>query len=168
MVRTALTAATVLFCAASAQASTPDARAIMMDRSGAETGEVEIREAQGGLLFRVDVGGLTGWHGFHVHETGDCSGDFSGAGGHYSPDGNGHGYLSDDGPHAGDLPNIHGGDDGRALVDFYSGTLTLTGGDAPILDEDGSAIIIHENADTYMDEAGAGDRIACGVIEPAN
>ena len=34
-----------------------------------------------------------------------------------------------------------------------------------LMDDDGTAVIVHENADTYGEEAGAGDRIACGVIE---
>ena len=38
---------------------------------------------------------------------------------------------------------------------------------APItlsLTADGSAIIVHEKPDTYGEDAGAGGRVACGVI----
>jgi Cu-Zn family superoxide dismutase len=40
-------------------------------------------------------------------------------------------------------------------------------GTAPLLDEDGSAFIIHENADDHMTQpiGGAAGRIACGVIK---
>ncbi len=34
-----------------------------------------------------------------------------------------------------------------------------------LFDDDGSAIILHAKPDSYGTEAGAGDRIACGVIE---
>ena len=36
-----------------------------------------------------------------------------------------------------------------------------------MLDEDGSAIVVHENADNRMTQpiGGAGGRIACGVID---
>ena len=38
----------------------------------------------------------------------------------------------------------------------------------PLLDEDGSAVIIHENPDAHLTQpiGGAGGRIACGIIEP--
>ena len=38
------------------------------------------------------------------------------------------------------------------------------GAESTLFDEDGSAVIVHVNPDTYQAEAGAGDRIACGVI----
>lgn len=34
-----------------------------------------------------------------------------------------------------------------------------------LLDDDSSAIVVHEHADTYMDPASAGGRLACGVVE---
>jgi superoxide dismutase, Cu-Zn family len=39
---------------------------------------------------------------------------------------------------------------------------------APLLDQDGSALVIHAGVDDYVsDPAGnAGDRIACGVVTP--
>lgn len=74
--------------------------------------------------------------------------------------------MNDEGPHAGDLPNIYAGPDGTARADFYSEAITLASGeDTSVLDEDGSAIIVHEKPDTYGAEAGAGGRVACGVIQ---
>ena len=41
----------------------------------------------GKVYVRIDINGLPSNRkfGFHVHEKGDCSGDFSGAGGHFNP-----------------------------------------------------------------------------------
>jgi Cu-Zn family superoxide dismutase len=36
---------------------------------------------------------------------------------------------------------------------------------AQLLDGDSSAIVVHEQADSYMDPASAGGRLACGVVE---
>ena len=44
------------------------------------------------------------------------------------------------------------------------GRLSVAEGTAPLMDDDGSALIIHENGDTYQSDAGAGGRVACGVI----
>ena len=45
----------------------------------------------------------------------------------------------------------------------------MTGGEAPLDDEDGSALMIHSGADDYASQPSgdAGSRIACGVIYPA-
>jgi len=102
-----------------------------------------------------------GAHGFHLHETGACSPDFEAAGGHFAPDGNAHGYFSESGPHAGDLPMIHVDTDGNAMADFYT---QLTSLDA-LMDDDGAAAIVHAEPDTYRDPSETGDRVACGVIE---
>lgn len=143
----------------------PDATATLTNRDGAEAGRVEIHETAQGLLFRVDARNLPqGWHGFHIHETADCSGDFKAAGGHYAPGGQGHGFATKEGAHAGDLPNIHAGEDGVAKADMHAVGLSLDGNMAPLMDEDGSALIVHAKADSYQDSAGAGDRIACGEI----
>ena len=47
----------------------------------------------GGILVEAEIFGLpnisrensSDFYGIHIHERGDCSGDFSGAGGHYNP-----------------------------------------------------------------------------------
>jgi Cu-Zn family superoxide dismutase len=45
--------------------------------------------------------------------------------------------------------------------------VTLEGGEHPLLDEDGSTLIIHEAADDHMSQpiGAAGGRVACGLIE---
>ena len=145
----------------------PAAGASLMTPDGTAAGQVEIFETvDGGTLFQVTLEGLPeGWHGFHVHETGQCGDDFAAAGDHYQGDGGEHGLLAGDAAHAGDLPNVYVNAEGMAMVHVHSARLTLEGGAAPMMDGDGSAIIVHESPDSYMQEAGAGGRIACGVIE---
>ncbi|MBY6002763.1 superoxide dismutase family protein [Salipiger bermudensis] len=171
-----LAAVTATGLAAGAQAQdamggeSPGALAMLKDTNGATVGMAELYETAEGVLIRVEADGIPeGWHGFHLHETGDCSAaDFTSAGGHYAPEGKAHGLLSGEAPHAGDLPNVYATADGHVAADMASTALTLQGGEAPILDSDGSAFIIHEGPDSYGDEAGAGARIACGIVEAAS
>ncbi len=129
-------------------------------------GLVTLTQGSRGVLVSADLTGLTpGAHGFHIHETGSCEPDFSAAGDHFAPEGMEHGYFNQDGHHAGDMPNIHATEDGTVRADVFNGDITLESGEAnSILDADGSAIIVHEKADTYGADAGAGGRVGCGVI----
>jgi superoxide dismutase, Cu-Zn family len=141
----------------------------MKGPDGTEHGTVTVTPTPNGLLFAAELTGLPdGEHGFHVHTTGACEGNFDSAGGHYNPTDKAHGYMAENGPHAGDLPNFFAAD-GTAKFHAFSADMTLTGGDAPARDSDGSAIMVHEGPDDYMtDPSGhSGGRIACGVIEPA-
>ena len=143
------------------------AAASMSGPDGAAMGRVELTQGPNGVLISGDVYGLSpGPQGFHVHSVGACSPDFSAAGGHFAPDGEGHGFMHAAGHHAGDLPNIHAGADGSARVDHFTSKLTLApDGDTSLFDDDGSAVIIHAMPDSYGADPGAGDRAACGVIE---
>ena len=86
------------------------ATASMSGPDGAPMGSVTLTQGPNGLLVSVDMTGLPpGWHGFHLHETGSCSPDFSAAGGHYSPGGHGHGFMHSSPHHPGDMPNIYAG-----------------------------------------------------------
>jgi Cu-Zn family superoxide dismutase len=75
--------------------------------------------------------------------------------------------MNPEGPHAGDMPNLHVPEGGKLQIEVLNPTVTLTA-ESALLDEDGSAVVIHTGADDYQtDPAGnAGDRIACGVIAP--
>lgn len=143
------------------------AEAAMRGLDGAAMGTVELTQGPNGVLISADVYGLSpGPHGFHIHAVGACAPDFSAAGGHFAPDGEGHGFMHADGSHAGDLPNIHAGADGSARADHFTSKLTLVpDDDTSLFDEDGSAVIIHAMPDSYGAEPGAGDRVACGVIK---
>ena len=116
----------------------------------------------------VEVAGLPpGPHGIHLHAAGACTPDFTHATGHINPEGVPHGLRHPDGPDNGDLPNLYVGADGSAMAEFFTTLVSVAGGDMPaLLDEDGSAVIIHEHPDDHLTQpiGGAGGRIACGVI----
>ncbi|MFT3732637.1 MAG: superoxide dismutase family protein [Hyphomicrobium sp.] len=135
---------------------------------GSSAGTITLTEVAAGVLLKVDLKGLPpGAHGFHVHEAGKCEGDFSSASAIYNPLGAKHGFLNDEGPMAGDLPNIVAGPDGTARAELMSTYLHLNmNDDETLFDADGSSIVIYEKADDYQsDPEGGGDkRIGCGVI----
>lgn len=145
------------------------ASAQLVGPNGEEMGRVEMIQGPHGVLVTVDATGLApGRHGFHIHQTGQCQGpSFESAGDHYAPEGHGHGFLSDEGYHAGDLPNLYADANGTARAEYFATGVSLGDG-APntLFDQDGSAFIIHERLDSYGDQAGAGGRVACGVITP--
>ncbi|NKC29742.1 superoxide dismutase family protein [Falsiroseomonas selenitidurans] len=146
----------------------------MRNAEGQSVGTVTVRPLRHGTLFVADLRNLPpGPHGFHLHEHGRCEAPgFQSAGGHYNPNGAEHGFDSARGPHVGDLPNIHVTQQGTAQAEFISSRVSLGGeqaqaggtGPFPLLDSDGSAIMIHAQADDYRDGDSAGRRIACGVI----
>ena len=151
------------------------AAAELVDRDGNVIGDVNFSEpADGEQFVTVQVGieqatGLEpGDYGFHIHETGRCDApDFTSAGGHFNPTGASHGLLDPEGPHAGDLPNLHVGEDGAVTYVVSTALVTLNEGERALFDADGSAVILHAQADDYLTDpgGGSGDRIACGVIE---
>lgn len=159
---------TAILAGTAAFAADPDATADLKGQDGSDMGQVTITQGPRGVLIHAEAKGLTeGWHGFHVHKTGSCEDGFEAAGGHYAPEENAHGLMNDGGAHAGDLPSIHAGPDGNARAEFYSTRLSVDGDSAPLMDDDGSTIMIHAKDDSYGEEAGAGDRVACGVVEAA-
>ncbi|MYH40382.1 MAG: superoxide dismutase family protein [Chloroflexi bacterium] len=143
------------------------ARATLAAPDGDAMGQVTLTQTATGVLISAELTGLSpGAHGFHIHGVGACAPDFTAAGSHFAPGGEPHGYLAEGGPHAGDLPNIYGSDDGTARADYFTGAVTLdSDADHSLFDEDGSAFIVHADPDDYRDVASAGARIACGVIE---
>ena len=145
------------------------ASAVLKDASGKEVGAATLTVTPSGVLISLDLTAVPpGEHGFHVHTTGKCEPpDFKSAGPHFNPDQTKHGFMTPEGPHAGDLPNLHVPADGKLQVEVLEPNVTLSG-EAPLLDADGSALVIHAGADDYKtDPAGnSGNRIACGVITP--
>lgn len=145
------------------------ARAEMVDVEGRGLGAVILNENAGEVALAGALIGLPpGEHGFHIHETGACDPPgFESAGGHLAPAGNPHGFHAAGGPHAGDLSNLVAGPDSIATVEFETSLVSLHGGDAPLLDDDGSALVVHADPDDYVSQpaGNAGARIACGVIE---
>jgi Cu-Zn family superoxide dismutase len=143
----------------------------LKDAQGSKVGEASLRPSPNGVLFDVTLTGATaGDHALHIHQTGRCDPpDFKSAGGHFRPAGKEHGFLDPNGPHAGDLPNLHVPPGGRLEVEVLADHVTLDEGANALLDSDGAALVMHAKADDYRtDPAGAaGDRVACGVIEAA-
>jgi Cu-Zn family superoxide dismutase len=152
-------------------ASAQDAKsatAELKDTNGEVVGMVELRDTPNGVWVNASIAGLPqGTHGFHIHETGKCEGDFKSAGGHFAPAGNKHGILVEGGPHAGDMPNIHVPSDGRLNFEVFAPAVTLDeGAEGSLFDSDGSAIMVHSGVDDYKSQPSgdAGARIACGVV----
>lgn len=148
-------------------AATPDGRmatAALVDGAGRAVGRAAAREVAGGLRVTLDVRGLAaGTHGAHLHTVGACTlPDFVSAGPHWNPAGSKHGSMNPQGPHAGDLPNLIVGRDGRGTLGVVLAGATLDG----LLDADGGAVVVHAAADDLMtDPSGnSGARIACGVL----
>ena len=166
MWKTVATAAILAASGHAVAAQQASATATLMDREGAEIGSATLTETASGVTQVVVTASdiPEGVHGVHVHETGDCStDDFTSAGGHFAGDAQ-HGIMVDGGPHPGDLPNAHVQSDGALAMEAFKTDLPL--GDM-VLDDDGSAVIVHAGADDYESQpAGdAGERIACGVLE---
>jgi Cu-Zn family superoxide dismutase len=166
---------TAFAVAALADDDGPKAHATLIGIDGQEVGQASFTQGPTGVLILVQLHGLpTGPHGTHLHAVGSCeaAGGFESAGPHIGADHAKHGLLANDGPHAGDLPSVDVDATGEANVEFLTATLSVLPGDSDhaLLDDDASAIVVHENADdqTTQPGGGTGKRIACGVIDAAD
>jgi superoxide dismutase, Cu-Zn family len=140
------------------------ATAAMVTATGQPVGRATATEVAGGVRVTLDARGLTpGVHGAHLHTVGRCDApDFASAGPHWNPANTKHGTLNPQGPHAGDLPNLTIGPDGRGTLAITLAGATLAG----MLDADGTAMIVHTAADDLVtDPSGnSGGRVACGAL----
>lgn len=93
----------------------------------------------------------TGIFGFHIHETGECEGDFSSAGGHLG---------------SGEHPN-HMGDMSPIFSTGGNGFLVFATDRFSIGDVLGKSVILHEDPDDFTTQpsGNSGARIACGIIK---
>jgi|GEM_PF-249893 len=153
--------------AAGGAAAGPAATAELADPNGKQMGSITVQDTPSGMLHVSFVlkDLPAGTRAMHIHEVGKCEGPaFESAGGHLAG-GKEHGALTPGGPHIGDMPNITPAADGSA-----TGELFLSGPKvADVLDDDGSAVIVHAKADDYASQpsGAAGDRVACGVFTAA-
>lgn len=133
-------------------------------------GYMTVMDIPNGTEVTVEVSGLPhykpaqegqspiGPHGFHIHQTGDCSGGdssepFPNTGEHWNPTNQPHGN------HAGDFPVLFS-NDGYTRMSFFTNKFTAK-------DVVGKSIIIHENPDDYRTQpsGNSGKKIGCGVIK---
>lgn len=158
-------------CASLRTAAPASATAIVRTATGTELGTLRLDAVPGGVRVSGQLTGLTpGAHGIHFHAVGRCDGpEFTSAGPHFNPAGRRHGLTNPDGPHAGDMPAIAAGTDGRATVNFLSRIATLDGATNGLLDADGTAVVVHAaNDDQRTDPSGnSGARVACGLVASA-
>jgi len=165
-----LTAAAAAVLLAACQ-TTPDAplraTAQLQPTKGNKTiGEATFEQVGDKVRVTVIVEGLKPGqeHGLHIHEAGDCSsGDGMSTKGHFNPQGKPHGQHSSPERHAGDLPSLRAGKDGRAKVEATVDVITVNPGATSIVDR---GLIVHADPDDYKTQptGNAGARIACGVI----
>lgn len=180
------------------------ARAVMRTTAGERIGAVEFWN-DSSCVTRVvakigqfdltggETGLTEGFHGFHVHTVGTCDPDatdaagnpspYFTAGSHWNPDGDNHGN------HRGDLPPLLATSVGLARANVLADRIAIK----RLFDDDGSAVIIHQDADNLAhvpartsdggeryhshlsDELGpdattlatgdGGSRFACGVVK---
>jgi Cu-Zn family superoxide dismutase len=144
------------------------ARAEIRNAGGQPVGAATLTQVGRALRIVVEVQGLPpGAKAVHVHAAGRCEAPgFTSAGDHFNPHGRQHGALNPAGPHAGDLPNITIGADGKGRLETTTELMTLLSGPASLFDGDGSALVIHAAPDDYRTDptGNSGARSACGVI----
>lgn len=145
------------------------AKATLVDPQGQKVGEAQLAETPQGVKITLQVENLPpGVHALHIHAKGLCEPPgFLTAGGHFNPFGKEHGLKNPKGPHAGDLPNLVVGADGKEDYETIDTLVTLKPGKKnSLFQPGGTSLVIHEGPDDYLtNPAGnAGPRIACGVI----
>ena len=140
----------------------------LYDAQNQQVGTVTVTQATRDSV-RVAVRGTrlpAGTHGTHLHAVGRCEAPgFTTAGAHLNPTNRQHGLRNPAGPHLGDLPNMTVGANGQGTLESTVAG-SLTPGQAPIFDADGTSLVVHASADDNVtDPSGnSGARIACAVI----
>lgn len=131
-------------------------------------GDVLFYQLDNGVYIKAYIVGIpmtnskgepTRFHGFHIHERGDCfvgsqDNQFPNTGNHYNPNNLEHPF------HAGDLPPILA-NDGIGILCFYTTSFTVRN----IIER---SIILHEGPDDFTSQpsGNSGSKIACGKIMP--
>lgn len=162
-----LTAAALTGCAGIS--NDPSATAELKPTQGSTvSGKVHfVQHTHGMVKVSGQVSGLkpNSEHGFHIHETGDCSSaDGSSAGGHFNPANTAHGKHGQGTRHAGDLPSLRANANGMAVVQYETSQISLGQGANNIA---GRGLIVHAEPDDFTSQptGNAGARLACAVIQ---
>ena len=163
---------------ANAQAAQAGPKTVwIVGADGRAIGQASFLEGPNGVLMRLEFSERAlspGWHGLHLHMRGDCSdpaAGFQASGGHMGMARRvKHGLMNADGPEAGDLPNIFAPPAGLFAAEIFAPHVTLGPVEVdhrlPLLDEDGSALVIHAGPDDQQSQpiGGAGPRVGCAAI----
>lgn len=140
----------------------------MVDSENKSIGTIQLQEQASGVKLTLDLKGLPpGEHALHIHDKGDCKPpNFKSAGEHLNPEKKKHGLLHPKGAHAGDLPNIIVGEDGKVKGEIMAAKATLLEGKNSLFTRLGTTIVITEEKDDGMTQpdGDSGARIACGRI----
>ena len=145
--------AAAIFClsfpAGALAADATSAHAKLKDAQGQQVGTATFTGTEGGVKLTVEVKGLPpGPHGIHVHGAGKCEApEFKSAGAHFNPSHKKHGLESPEGHHAGDLPNVTVGADGKGTFSATLHGATLGQGPTSLLNPEGTALVIHAGPD---------------------
>ncbi len=163
---TLITTAALMGACASAPSGLRATAQLQATTGNTASGSVSFVQAAGKVRVSGEVRGLkpNAEHGFHVHEKGDCSsGDGMSTGGHFNPDGKGHGQHAAGVHHVGDLPSLKADASGVARFSFESGSISVGSGVTDIV---GRGLIVHRDPDDYKTQptGNAGPRLACAVI----
>lgn len=156
--------------AAAVETRIKPAKAVLINAQGESVGWAALMEVPGrGVRVQLKVSNLSpGRHAFHIHDVGKADApDFKSAGGHFNPAHKQHGHKNPAGAHAGDLPNLLVGKDGKGRADIVVSGVTLGEGETSLFHPGGTSLVIHASEDDQRtDPSGnAGARVACGVIE---
>jgi superoxide dismutase, Cu-Zn family len=159
-----------LFGPAETESSQATAAASLVGTALAPTisGQVTLVETPAGLKMQGQFVNIPpGMHGFHIHEGSSCADEGKAAGGHFNPRKVAHGHLPSMGfekAHAGDFGNLQASVTGASAWSLELPGLTLTSGEYAVANR---TFILHAKPDDLGQPTGnAGDRIACGIIQP--
>ena len=146
--------------------------AIVRNNAGERIGTAEITDyGDDGVKMSVKAAGIPeGPHGMHFHVKASCiAPNFKSAGGHINAMGMEHGLKNPNGPDNADMPNAVADANNTLNLKVTNDRVSLNGTDnlPALLDADGSALVIHANADDQMTQpiGGAGARIACAEFK---
>lgn len=167
MIKRSIGAAAAFLCLTAVAGAQEPVRANFIGLDGKEVGRASLYAVPKGVFIELEMGGMPAnqWLAFHVHQNGSCDAkdQFKSAGDHFNPGDHQHGLMGADGPHAGDMPNIPVDAEGKARAQVLNTMVKLEGENAIR----GKALVVHAKADDNRSQpaGGAGDRIACAVIE---